>query len=88
MDDHDDGITPMLKLDLELEFEGPNDATLNKCAADTLRLLTASKKTNSTAVTTPSRTRSARRLVRFISTIPGLMADTTGLSLLAGTIPA
>lgn len=39
MDDHDDGITPMLKLDLELEFEGPNDATLNKCAADTLRLL-------------------------------------------------
>jgi hypothetical protein len=39
MDDHEDGITPMLKIDVELEFEGPNDATLNKWAADTLRLL-------------------------------------------------
>jgi len=35
----DDGTTSCLKCDVELEFTGPNDATLNKWAADTLRKL-------------------------------------------------
>lgn len=39
MDDADDGVTPCLKCDVELEFRGPNDATLNKWAADVLRRL-------------------------------------------------
>jgi hypothetical protein len=35
----DDDVTPRLKCDIELDFTGPNDATLNKWAADTLRKL-------------------------------------------------
>jgi hypothetical protein len=35
----DDDVIPLLKCDVELEFSGPNDATLNKWAADTLRKL-------------------------------------------------
>ena len=39
MMDGDEDITPHLKCDVELDFEGPNDATLNKWAADALRRL-------------------------------------------------
>jgi hypothetical protein len=35
----DDDVIPHLKCDVELEFTGPNVATLNKWAADTLRKL-------------------------------------------------
>jgi len=35
----DDDIIPSLKCDVEMEFTGPNDATLNKWAADVLRRL-------------------------------------------------
>jgi hypothetical protein len=37
--DDDDDVIPHLKCDVELEFEGPNDATMNKWAADVLRRL-------------------------------------------------
>jgi hypothetical protein len=39
MDDDYDDVIPHLKCDVELEFTGPNDATLNKWAADVLRRL-------------------------------------------------
>ena len=35
----DDDVIPHLKCDIELDFPGPNDATLNKWAADALRKL-------------------------------------------------
>jgi hypothetical protein len=35
----DDDVTPHLHCDVELEFVGPNEATLNKWAAETLRKL-------------------------------------------------
>ena len=35
----DDEVIPHLKCDVELDFAGPNDATLNKWAADALRKL-------------------------------------------------
>jgi hypothetical protein len=35
----DDDVIPHLKCDVEMEFSGPNDATLNKWAADVLRRL-------------------------------------------------
>jgi hypothetical protein len=35
----DDDLILKLSCDVELEFEGPNDATLNKWAADALRRL-------------------------------------------------
>ena len=35
----DDDVTPHLQCDVELEFVGPNEATLNKWAAETLRKL-------------------------------------------------
>jgi hypothetical protein len=35
----DDDVIPHLACDVELEFSGPNEATLNKWAADTLRKL-------------------------------------------------
>jgi hypothetical protein len=35
----DDDVIPYLKCDVEMEFTGPNDATLNKWAADVLRRL-------------------------------------------------
>ena len=35
----DDGVVPHLKCDIELNFTGPNDATINKWAADVLRAL-------------------------------------------------
>jgi hypothetical protein len=35
----EDGMIPHLKCDVEMEFTGPNDATLNKWAADVLRRL-------------------------------------------------
>jgi hypothetical protein len=35
----DSDVIPHLKCDLEMELEGPNDATLNKWAADVLRRL-------------------------------------------------
>ena len=38
-DDADDGVIPHLKCDVEMVFEGPNDATMNKWAADVLRRL-------------------------------------------------
>lgn len=38
-DDFDDGTTPHLTCHVELDFEGPNVATLNKWAADALRKL-------------------------------------------------
>ncbi len=38
-DNHDDGIVPCLKCDVEMDLQGPNDATLNKWAADALRRL-------------------------------------------------
>jgi hypothetical protein len=34
-----DDVIPHLKCDVEMEFTGPNDATLNKWAADVLRKL-------------------------------------------------
>ena len=34
-----DDVIPHLKCDVELEFAGPNDATLNKWCADALRRL-------------------------------------------------
>ncbi|MFN3832111.1 MAG: hypothetical protein ACK4SQ_07785 [Allorhizobium sp.] len=37
MHDDDDILGPRLKCDVELEFSAPNDATLNKWAADALR---------------------------------------------------
>jgi hypothetical protein len=37
MNDDDDILGPRLKCDVELEFSAPNDATLNKWAADALR---------------------------------------------------
>ena len=37
MDDND--VIPHLQCDVELEFAGPNDSTLNKWAADVLRRL-------------------------------------------------
>ena len=37
MDDDDLDTTPHLQCDVELDFEGPNIATLNKWAADALR---------------------------------------------------
>jgi hypothetical protein len=37
MDDADDGVTPYLKCDVEMDLSGPNDETLNKWAADALR---------------------------------------------------
>ena len=38
-DDLDDGTTPYLKCDIELELSGPNHATINKWCADALRKL-------------------------------------------------
>lgn len=38
-DDYDDEVTPRLKCDVELDFAGPNNATINKWAADALRKL-------------------------------------------------
>jgi hypothetical protein len=38
----DDHVIPQLKCDVELEFTGPNDVTLNKWAADVLRRLAES----------------------------------------------
>lgn len=35
----DDDVTPRLQCDIELDFPGPNDATLNKWAAAALRRL-------------------------------------------------
>lgn len=35
----DDEVIPRLNCDIELELEGPNEATLNKWAADVLRKL-------------------------------------------------
>jgi hypothetical protein len=35
----DDDVIPYLKCDVEMELTGPNDATLNKWAADALRRL-------------------------------------------------
>jgi len=35
----DDEVTLQLQCDIELNFTGPNDATLNKWAADVLRKL-------------------------------------------------
>jgi len=35
----DDDVISHLKCDIELNFTGPNDATLNKWAADVLRAL-------------------------------------------------
>lgn len=35
----DDNLILHLTCDIELEFTGPNDATINKWAADTLRIL-------------------------------------------------
>jgi hypothetical protein len=37
--DDDDFLAPRLKCDVELDFGGPNDATINKWAADALRSL-------------------------------------------------
>jgi len=37
--DGDDDVTPQLHCDVELKLSGPNDATLNKWAADALRRL-------------------------------------------------
>lgn len=37
--DGDDESAPRLQCDIELEFTGPNPATLNKWAADVLRRL-------------------------------------------------
>lgn len=37
MSEHD--VSPNLKCDVAMEFSGPNDATLNKWAADVLRRL-------------------------------------------------
>jgi hypothetical protein len=37
--DDDDDVIPRLTCDIELDFPGPNDATLNKWAADALRRL-------------------------------------------------
>ncbi len=37
--DEDDDVILQLQCDVEMRFEGPNDATLNKWAADTLRRL-------------------------------------------------
>jgi hypothetical protein len=37
--DDDDGVIPCLKCDVELDFAGPDGATLNKWAADALRKL-------------------------------------------------
>jgi len=39
MDDEDDGVTPCLKCDVEIDLSGPNDATINKWVADALRRL-------------------------------------------------
>ncbi len=39
MDDDDIDLTPRLKCDVELDFSGPNDASLNKWAAEALRRL-------------------------------------------------
>jgi hypothetical protein len=51
-DDADDGVITHLKCDVEMEFEGPNDATMNKWAADVLRRwLTALRRTSSVAKT-------------------------------------
>jgi hypothetical protein len=36
---NDDDVIPQLQCDVELEFTGPNTATLNKWAADVLRRL-------------------------------------------------
>ena len=38
-DRRDNGVIPHLKCDVEMEFEGPNDAMMNKWAADVLRRL-------------------------------------------------
>jgi hypothetical protein len=46
MDDADDDVTPCLQCDVKLEFTGPNDATLNKWAADVLRRLADSIEKN------------------------------------------
>jgi hypothetical protein len=35
----DDDVIPQLQCDIELNFTGPNDETLNKWAADALRRL-------------------------------------------------
>jgi hypothetical protein len=35
----DDDVIPHLQCDVEMELSGPNDATLNKWAADALRRL-------------------------------------------------
>ena len=37
--DDDDDVIPYLKYDVEMNFSGPNHATLNKWAADALRRL-------------------------------------------------
>lgn len=37
--EEDDGTVPYLKCDVEMDFPGPNEATLNKWAADALRRL-------------------------------------------------
>ena len=42
-DDADDGV---IQCDVEMEFEGPNDATMNKWAADVLRRLADSIERN------------------------------------------
>ena len=35
-DDADDGVIPHLKCDVEMEFEGPNDATMNRVGQDVI----------------------------------------------------
>ena len=37
--DDDDDVIPHLQCDVELEFTGPNDATINKWVAEALRRL-------------------------------------------------
>jgi hypothetical protein len=39
MDDMVDNVIPSLMCDVELEFTGPNDATMHKWCADALRRL-------------------------------------------------
>jgi hypothetical protein len=38
-EEYDDGVTPCLKFDVELDLSGPNYATINKWVADALRRL-------------------------------------------------
>jgi hypothetical protein len=43
----DDDVVPYLKCDVEMELTGPNNATLNKWAADALRRLADSIESDS-----------------------------------------